>query len=94
MGSEPEDSTGRSRTVAGQYVDISTWPTPDEGALAGDSRARYFARKTAVKMYLKHYSANAIKVDTGLSEKQAYRLIGERFTSDFDSHFKIQFNII
>lgn len=78
MDDDPEYVGSFSRTVAGRVIDISTWPTPDEGALVGDSRARYFARKNAVKMYLKHCSDQIIKADTGLSSKQAYRLIGER----------------
>lgn len=66
------------RVVGGYSIDVSTWPTPDEGALNGDTRSSYFARKSAVTLYLQGYPAVHIKEHTGLGAKQAYRLIRER----------------
>jgi hypothetical protein len=66
------------RIVGGANVDISRWATPDEGALVGEQRALYFARKAAVTLYLQGSQAEEIKQKTGLGEKQAYRLIRER----------------
>lgn len=66
------------RIVGGANVDISSWATPDEGALVGEQRALYFARKAAVTLYLQGTQAEEIKQKTGLGEKQAYRLIRER----------------
>lgn len=67
-----------NRIVGGASVDVSRWATPDEGALVGEDRALYFARKTAVTLYLQGSQAEEIKRKTGLGAKQAYRLIRER----------------
>jgi len=67
-----------SRVINRRAIDISTWPTPDEGALNGNARLQYFSRKSAVKAYLLGTPAAQIKQLTGISSKQAYRLIRER----------------
>ena len=41
-------ASGSVRQVNGLYVDVSCWPSPDEGAM-GDA---YFSRKKAVMLYL------------------------------------------
>lgn len=60
------------------YADISVWPTPDEGALAGDARTRYLGRKQGVKLYLAGGTEASIRGASGLSRKQIYRLVTER----------------
>lgn len=67
-----------SRVIGGQSIDISQWPTPDEGALPDNQRVQYFNRKQAVRLYLSGARADAIKQAAGLTAKQAYRLIRER----------------
>ena len=67
-----------SRAIGGRSVDTSTWATPDEGALAGAVRARYFARKSAVALYLAGANDDEIQQTSGIGAKQAYRLIRER----------------
>lgn len=66
------------RVVGGTVVDLSLWPSPDEGALTGIIREQYFDRKVAVKLYLKSVPAEQLKHETGIGEKQVYRLINER----------------
>lgn len=67
-------SSGSVRQVNGLYVDVSCWPSPDEGAM-GDA---YFSRKKAVVLYLAGESSSSIKKHTEIGAKQAYRLIRER----------------
>lgn len=66
------------RVINGECIDASQWPTPDEGALNSEDRALYFARKSAVTLYLQGADAAQIKRVTSLGAKQAYRLIRER----------------
>ncbi|MFL9869740.1 hypothetical protein PQR67_36725 [Paraburkholderia fungorum] len=66
------------RTVGGRSIDTAQWATPDEGALEGDRRVLYLARKQAVRLYLSGATADTIKKLTSLGSKQAYRLIRER----------------
>lgn len=66
------------RVVGGRSIDVSVWPTPDEGALAGEKRDAYFARKSAVLLFLQGESPEQIRSITGLGSKQAYRLVRER----------------
>lgn len=74
-----DDQSHRSyRTIGRRAVDTSLWASPDEGALEGDRRALYFARKQAVSLYLSGATADTIKRLTSLGAKQAYRLIRER----------------
>ncbi|MGF6444735.1 hypothetical protein [Paraburkholderia youngii] len=77
-----EDDGGGSsysqRTVCGQCVDTSQWPTPDEGALKSKQLSQYLSRKRAVSMYLSGASKGSIKSLTSIGAKQAYRLIKER----------------
>ncbi len=54
------------------------WPTPDEGALEGDIRKKYFNRKLGVKLYLDGWSKSYIFDKCGLGLKHIYRLITER----------------
>lgn len=74
-------------TPLGRYVkdltgtpheDLSTWPSPDEGALGEPALARYLKRKEGVRMYLSGSPDAAIFETCGLSAKQIYRLIRER----------------
>jgi len=78
----PEDAADEShfssRTIGGRSVDTSTWATPDEGALAGTVRARYFARKSAVALYLAGADEDEILKKSGIGAKQTYRLVRER----------------
>lgn len=74
---EHGDSCAR-RIVGGNTIDTSQWPTPDEGALEGNRRALYFARKLAVELYLSGATTCVLKQQTSLGAKQAYRLIRER----------------
>lgn len=67
-----------NRTIGGHSIDISAWATPDEGALIDEVRRSYYARKVAVSLYLQGFPASYIKSTSGLSAKQAYRLIRER----------------
>lgn len=67
-----------NRVIGGSSIDVSTWPTPDEGALSGDLRVLYFARKSAVTLFLQGFPAEHVKRITSLSAKQAYRLVRER----------------
>jgi transposase InsO family protein len=67
-------SSGSARQVNRQYIDLSCWPSPDEGAM-GEA---YFSRKTAVQLYLAGELSQIIKKQTGIGGKQAYRLIRER----------------
>lgn len=67
-----------NRVIGGQSIDTSTWVTPDEGALLDEIRSAYLARKVAVSLYLQGFPAAHIKNASGLSAKQAYRLIRER----------------
>jgi hypothetical protein len=60
------------------YADLALWPTPDEGALAGDGLSRYLERKEGVKLYLLGQSESAVKRASGLGVKQIYRLVTER----------------
>ena len=64
--------------INGVHVDFSSWPTPDEGALQGDLRARYFSRKKAVQLFLAGASESVIKAAGSIGAKQAYRLVRER----------------
>ena len=64
--------------INGVHVDFSSWPTPDEGALQGDLRLRYFARKKAVQLFLAGASESVIKAAGSIGAKQAYRLVRER----------------
>ncbi|WP_254067839.1 hypothetical protein [Burkholderia sp. L27(2015)] len=77
-----EEFEGRSqysrRVINGQSIDISHWATPDEGAMQGERRTLYFARKQAIYLYLSGTSEEAIKRVTSLGAKHAYRLIRER----------------
>jgi hypothetical protein len=57
---------------------VSTWPTPDEGALAEASRDAYFARKSAVLLFLQGAPFDQIRSSTGLGAKHIYRLVRER----------------
>ncbi|GLC93227.1 hypothetical protein Tamer19_26350 [Cupriavidus sp. TA19] len=66
------------RTIGRRAIDTSLWASPDEGALEGERRALYFARKQAVSLYLSGATADTIKRLTSLGAKQAYRLIRER----------------
>jgi hypothetical protein len=66
------------RTIAGRCIDTAAWPTPDEGALSGQTLSLYLARKLAVRLYLAGESAETIKQQCSMSAKQAYRLIRER----------------
>ncbi|CAN7531102.1 hypothetical protein [Duganella sp. LjRoot269] len=67
-------ASGSVRQVNGLYVDVSCWPSPDEGAM-GDA---YFSRKKAVMLYLAGESSANIKKQAEIGAKQAYRLIRER----------------
>lgn len=67
-----------SRVVAKQTVDTSIWVTPDEGALTGKMRDRYFLRKLAISLYLSGASDLVIKQRCLIGSKQVYRLIRER----------------
>ncbi|MBW0446150.1 hypothetical protein JNC06_03990 [Paraburkholderia phenoliruptrix] len=69
---------GSVRTIGGRVIDSSQWATPDEGALQGDRRALYLARKNAVSLYLAGASPDDIRHSTSLCVKQVYRLIRER----------------
>lgn len=67
-------SSGSVRQVNGLYVDVSCWPSPDEGAM-GDA---YFSRKKAVMLYLAGEMSASIKKQADIGAKQVYRLIRER----------------
>ncbi|MBC3885111.1 hypothetical protein [Undibacterium griseum] len=56
-----------NRVIGGSSIDVSTWPTPDEGALSGDLRVLYFARKSAVTLFLQGFPAEHVKRITSLS---------------------------
>lgn len=74
-----EDAAQYSRrTVGGRSIDTSQWATPDVGALQGERRALYLARKKAITLYLKGETDQVIKNATSLGAKQAGRLIRER----------------
>src|SRR5450830_35122 len=78
-----EDDTQASneyahRVVGGESVDVCAWPTPDEGALEGKNRDTYFARKSAVLLFLQGAPFEQIWSMTGIGAKHAYRLIRER----------------
>lgn len=77
-GDSCENRTFSPRLVGGTCVNISTWPTLDEGALEGEIRARYFSRKHAISLYLSGATDKTIREQTSLGAKQAYRLIRER----------------
>lgn len=66
------------RVVKGRLIDVAHWPTPDEGALTGATLQQYLARKNAVTLYLRGTPLEEIERVTGVSGKQAYRLIFER----------------
>ncbi|QUN26666.1 hypothetical protein KB879_32425 (plasmid) [Cupriavidus sp. KK10] len=66
------------RMIDGRTVDTSHWASPDEGALTGDRRVLYLARKQAVSLYLSGASADSIRRLTSLGTRQVYRLIRER----------------
>jgi hypothetical protein len=51
-GEVDDGSSCSLRTVGGQHIDTEQWATPDEGALEGDRRVLYLARKQAVSLYL------------------------------------------
>lgn len=78
LGDVDEGFSYSRRTVGGRSIDTSQWATPDEGALEGDRRIKYLARKRAVSLYLSGETHNTIKQLTSFSAKQAYRLIRER----------------
>jgi hypothetical protein len=73
-----QDQNLSRRVVGGPSVDATSWPIPDEGALSGDRRAQYFARKSAVSQFLASVPPDQIRPSTGLGAKQAYRLVRER----------------
>jgi hypothetical protein len=73
-----DDANSFRRTVGGQLIDTSQWVTPDEGALEGQRRVLYLARKQAVSLYLSGAPGQTIKQLTSFGAKQAYRLIRER----------------
>lgn len=77
-GEPGADSLISQRVINGSIVDASQWATPDVGAMQGDDRAQYFARRHAVLLYMAGESYKRIKELTSLSAKQAYRLIRER----------------
>ena len=60
------------------HEDLGAWPTPDEGALSGDSRRKYLCRKRGVAMYLAGEPEDAIRGACDLGLKHIYRLITER----------------
>ncbi|KAF0811558.1 hypothetical protein IGB42_03944 [Andreprevotia sp. IGB-42] len=66
------------RRVNGREVNLSQWPTPDEGAFVGKKRIQYFSRKKAILLYLSGASDSEIKEQTAIGAKQVYRLIRER----------------
>ena len=77
-GEVDDGSSCSLRTVGGQHIDTEQWATPDEGALEGDRRVLYLARKQAVSLYLSGAPGRTIEQLTSLGAKQAYRLIRER----------------
>lgn len=80
MATEDSDERPKfsQRIVRGRAIDTSHWVTPDVGAMTDSRRARYFARKEAVELYLEGAKPELIKQITSLSAKQAYRLVSER----------------
>lgn len=58
--------------------DLSSWPTPDVGALSNDAKIAYLSRKMAVEMCVAGESDKAIKHVCGIGLKQVTRLIKER----------------
>ena len=77
-GDVDDSSHCSCRMIGRQTIDTLQWASPDEGALEGDRRALYFARKQAVALYLSGATADTIKRLTSLGAKHAYRLIRER----------------
>ncbi len=77
-GIDDNNSPWSRRMIDGRTVNTSQWATPDEGALTGDRRVLYLARKRAVSLYLSGASAESIRRLTSLGAKQVYRLIRER----------------
>lgn len=85
MEQSEADSDGASsagRHIKGlsstSHADCGQWPTPDEGALAGDASTKYFLRKKAITMYLTGTSSDTIRKTCNLSTSFLYRLITER----------------
>lgn len=66
------------RTIGGQYIDASGWPTLDVSTLSTKRQAQYFDRKTAVLLFIAGAPLAEIRQRTQISGKQAYRLIRER----------------
>lgn len=77
-GSDVDIECFSRRIVGGKTVDASKWPTPDEGALEGDRRALYFARKQAVLLFLAGATSEIIERQTSIGARNVYRLIRER----------------
>ncbi|WP_340526956.1 hypothetical protein [Cupriavidus necator] len=80
--------TRRSRLRVGSHlngdaaisraVDLGTWPTIDELALAVDRRALYRRRERAIRLYLEGANDSQIKAACGMGRSQTYRLLNER----------------
>jgi transposase InsO family protein len=65
-------------STSGEGVDLSIWPTIDEGGLTPDRLEKFLSRKRAVELYLGGRGAAEIKAETGLSRLHVYRLVRER----------------
>ncbi|GGI17039.1 hypothetical protein [Oxalicibacterium faecigallinarum] len=59
-------------------LNVADWKYPDEGALEGIDKKRYFSRKHAINLYLDGASAEQIKDKAGIGGAQTYRLLKER----------------
>ncbi|MFJ1259377.1 helix-turn-helix domain-containing protein [Cupriavidus sp. CuC1] len=59
-------------------INLTTWPTVHEQALAEPQRANFLARVRAVRLYLNGADGKEIQAKAGISRGQVYRLITER----------------
>ena len=59
-------------------VDVDNWVQIDQAALRPEHRERFLRRKRAIQMYLEGASAAEIRLQTGESRSNIYRLIVDR----------------
>lgn len=59
-------------------IDVSEWPTVDEGGLSAERADQFLRRKRGVDLYLAGESSADIKKHTGYSRANIYRLVSDR----------------
>lgn len=68
----------RMRGIAAESLDLSNWPTVDEGILPAVKLKTFLARKRAVELFLRGSSAKSIQANTGMTKDYTRRLIRQR----------------